>query len=70
MMTYWSLLYDRRTHRYPSCGLSLAKEEIELGARVRLKRDPTWLRRPRDVQEGSGKWSTIIITVGSLEEAR
>ena len=56
--------------RYLSCGLSLAKEEIELGTRIRLKRNPTWLRRPRDVQEGTGKWSTIVITVGFLEEAR
>ncbi|KAJ5981995.1 hypothetical protein N7451_012095 [Penicillium sp. IBT 35674x] len=33
------------TRRYFSCGLSLAKEEIALGTRVRLKGNPTWLRR-------------------------
>lgn len=58
------------TRRYLSCGLGLAREEIELGTRIRLKRDPTWLRRHRDVQDGTRKWSTIVVTVGSLEEAR
>ncbi|KAJ5882711.1 uncharacterized protein N7473_001868 [Penicillium subrubescens] len=58
------------TRRYLSCGLGLAREEIELGSRIRLKRDPTWLRRHRDMQDGSRKWSTIVVTVGSLEEAR
>jgi hypothetical protein len=58
------------TRRYLSCGLGLAREEIELGTRIRLKRDPTWLRRPREVQDGTRKWSTIVVTVGSLEEAR
>jgi hypothetical protein len=58
------------TRRYLSCGLGLAREEIELGTRIRLKRDPTWLRRQRDVQGSTRRWSTIVITVGSLEEAR
>lgn len=58
------------TRRYFSCGLGLARQEIELGTRTRLKRNPTWLRRPRDIEEGAGKWSTIVVTVGSLEEAR
>jgi hypothetical protein len=57
--------------RYVSCGLALAREEIEVGTEVRLKRDPTWLRRPRELQNGIGKkGSTIVVTVGSLEEAR
>jgi hypothetical protein len=56
--------------RYLSCGLALAREEIELGTEVRLKRDPTWLRRPRELQNGARKGSTIVVTVGSLEEAR
>lgn len=43
------------TRRYLSCGLSLAREEIELGTRIRLKRDPTWLRRHADVQEAIRK---------------
>lgn len=58
------------TRRYLSCGLGLAREEIELGTRIRLKRDPTWLRRHRDIQDGTRKWSTIVVTVGSLEVAR
>jgi hypothetical protein len=58
------------TRRYLNCGLVLAREEIELGTRIRLKRDPTWLRRHRDVQDSTRKWSTIVVTVGSLEEAR
>lgn len=58
------------TRRYLSCGLGLAREEIELGTQIRLKRDPTWLRRPREIQDGTRKWSTIVVTVGSLEEAR
>jgi hypothetical protein len=57
------------TRRYLSCGLALAREEIELGTEVRLKRNPTWLRRPKELQNGK-KGSTIVITVGSLEEAR
>jgi hypothetical protein len=54
--------------RYLSCGLSLAREEIELGTAFQLKRDPTWLRSPKEFKDQRG--STIVITVGSLEEAR
>ena len=54
--------------RYLSCGLGLAREEIELGTDYQLKRDPTWLRSPRELRGQKG--STIVITVGSLEEAR
>ncbi|KAJ5454051.1 uncharacterized protein N7458_005007 [Penicillium daleae] len=31
---------------------------------------PQWLWRHRDVQGGTRKWPTIVVTVGSLEEAR
>ena len=58
------------TRRYLSGGLGLAREEIELGTQIRLKRDPTWLRRHRDIQDSTRRWSTIVVTVGSLEEAR
>jgi hypothetical protein len=51
--------------RYLSRGLGLAREEVELGTRIRL-----WLWRHRDVQGGTRKWPTIVVTVGSLEEAR
>lgn len=56
--------------RYRSCGLGLAREEIELGTEFQLKRDPTWLRSSRELQNSNKKGSTIVITVGSLEEAR
>ncbi|KAL1963930.1 hypothetical protein VTN77DRAFT_7736 [Rasamsonia byssochlamydoides] len=56
------------TRRYLANGLGLAREEIELGTKYRLKRDPIWLRNPEDIREQKG--STIVITVGSLEEAR
>jgi hypothetical protein len=56
--------------RYLTVGLGLAQEEIELGTNHRLKRDPTWLRDPRELREGGKKGSTIVVTVGSLEEAR
>lgn len=56
------------TGRYLANGLGLAREEIELGSEYRLKRDPTWLRNPEEIREQKG--STIVITVGSLAEAR
>ncbi|KAL1978960.1 hypothetical protein VTN96DRAFT_7983 [Rasamsonia emersonii] len=56
------------TRRYLANGLGLAREEIELGTEYRLKRDPIWLRNPEEIREQKG--STIVITVGSLEEAR
>jgi hypothetical protein len=36
----------------------------------RLKRDPIWLRNPSKLREGGKKKSTIVVTVGTLEEAR
>jgi hypothetical protein len=56
--------------RYLTLGLGLAREEIELGTNYRLKRDPMWLRDPKALREGDKKGSTIVVTVGSLEEAR
>lgn len=56
--------------RYLSCGLALAREEIELGTKYQLKRTPTWLRSAKELQNSNQKGSTIVITVGSLEEAR
>ena len=56
--------------RYLTCGLGLAREEIELGTEFRLKRNPTWLRSSRELQSNTKKGSTIVVTVGSLEEAR
>ncbi|ODM14627.1 hypothetical protein SI65_09972 [Aspergillus cristatus] len=55
--------------RYLTCGLALAREEIELGTEYQLKRNPTWLRSSRELQNSNQKGSTIVITVGSLEEA-
>jgi hypothetical protein len=56
--------------RYLTLGLGLAREEIELSTNYRLKRDPMWLRDPQELQEEEKKGSTIVVTVGSLEEAR
>lgn len=56
--------------RYLTCGLALAREEIELGTEYQLKRNPTWLRSSKELQNSNQKGSTIVITVGSLEEAR
>jgi hypothetical protein len=56
--------------RYLTLGLGLAREEIELSTNYRLKRDPTWLRDPKELREEDKKGSTMVVTVGSLEEAR
>lgn len=58
------------TRRYLTLGLGLAREEIELGTEYRLKRDPIWLRKPQELKDSEKKGSTIVITVGSLEEAQ
>ena len=58
------------TRRYITLGLGLAREEIELGTEFRLKRDPTWLRRLDKVRFSKKQGSTIVVTVGSLKEAR
>ena len=55
---------------YLTCGLVLACEEIELGTEYQLKRNPTWLRSSKELQNSNQKGLTIIITVGSLEEAQ
>jgi len=57
------------TRRYLNLGLELARREIESGGNLRLKRNPTWLRNPRELRESTLKGSTIVITVGSWEEA-
>lgn len=56
--------------RYLTCGLTLAREEIELGTEYQLKRNPTWLRSSKELQNSNQKGSTIVVTVGSIEEAR
>ena len=55
--------------RYLTCGLALAREEIELGTEYQLKRNPTWLQSSKELHDSNQKGSTIVITVGSLEEA-
>ncbi|EED11665.1 hypothetical protein TSTA_108510 [Talaromyces stipitatus ATCC 10500] len=57
-------------YMYNDQGLALAQEEIELGTPYRLKREPTWLKRAKTIQASNQKFATIVITVGSLEEAR
>ncbi|KAL2005205.1 hypothetical protein VTN00DRAFT_2415 [Thermoascus crustaceus] len=56
---------EKRTREY-----SLTCEEIELGTEYWLKRDPTWLYNPQKLQGSQKKGSTIMITVGSLEESQ
>ncbi|BCR87741.1 uncharacterized protein ACHE_40305A [Aspergillus chevalieri] len=56
--------------RYLTCGLALAREEIELGTEYQLKRNPTWLRSSKELHTSNQKCSTIVITVGSLEARR
>jgi hypothetical protein len=58
------------TRRYLTLGLGMARQEIETGGELRLKRDPVWLRGIQAVASSNRKGSTIVITVGSLEEAR
>ncbi|EED15977.1 hypothetical protein TSTA_010930 [Talaromyces stipitatus ATCC 10500] len=57
-------------YMYNDQGLALAQEEIELGTLYRLKREPTWLKRAKTIQASNQRFATIVITVGSLEEAR
>ena len=56
--------------RYLICGLALARKEIELGTGYQLKRNPTWLWISKELHNSNQKSSTIVITVGSLEEVR
>ncbi|KAI9035227.1 uncharacterized protein KD926_004259 [Aspergillus affinis] len=63
-------VYGVPIRRYLSCGLSLARAKIELGTEYHLKRNPTWLRSLKDLQSSDRKGSTIVLTVGSLDEAR
>jgi hypothetical protein len=51
-------------------GLSLAREEIELQGVFRLKRDPVWLVSPRKLKTRNQRSATIVVTVGSGEDAR
>ena len=51
-------------------GLGLAREEIELQGVFRLKRDPVWLVSPRKLRTRKQQSATIVVTVGSGDEAR
>lgn len=56
--------------RYSASGLTLAQEEIELGGTCTLMRTPTWIKPLTAIQATGQRFSTIVITVGSLEDAR
>ena len=56
--------------RYSVLGLGLAREEIELGGAYTLMRDPTWIKRLEAIQAANQRFSTIIVTVGGLDDAR
>jgi hypothetical protein len=53
-----------------SQGLALAREEIQLGTGIQLMRDPTWLRPIEAIQKQNLQFSTMLITVGSLQIAQ
>ena len=59
-------------HRYMNSenGLSLAREEIELQGVFRLKRDPVWLVSPKKLRTKNQRNATIVVTVGSKDDAR
>ena len=59
-------------HRYMNSenGLSLAREEIELQGVFKLKRDPVWLVSPRKLKTRKQQSATIVVTVGSGDDAR
>jgi hypothetical protein len=56
--------------RYMSLGLGLARQEIETGSEWKLMRNPEWLRNPDVLMGSAQRGSSIVITLGSLEEAR
>jgi hypothetical protein len=58
------------TKRYLTLGLGLARQEIETGSALRLKRDPTWLKSPDSLRNSTQKGSSIVIIIGSLTEAQ
>ncbi|QGA12365.1 hypothetical protein EYB26_000009 [Talaromyces marneffei] len=60
-----------KVHRVPirryinsSNGLELAREEMEIGTPFRLKRDPTWLKRPRALRARRQGFATVVVTIG------
>ncbi|OJD09433.1 hypothetical protein ACJ73_10319, partial [Blastomyces percursus] len=53
-----------------AAGLTLAREEIEMGTDYRLMRNPTWLRPLEAVRDQELHFSTIVITVKGLSDAR
>ena len=59
-------------HRYMNSenGLGLAREEIELQGVFKLKRDPVWLVSPKKLRSRKQQSATIVVTVGSGEEAQ
>ncbi|KAL2004974.1 hypothetical protein VTN00DRAFT_2824 [Thermoascus crustaceus] len=50
-------------------GGELAWEEIELRTEFQLRQNPIWLQNPQKLRGSEQKGSTIVIIVGSLEEA-
>jgi len=56
--------------RYSASGLGLAREEIELGGTCTLMRNPTWIKPIAAIQTNKQRFSTIVITVGGLDDAR
>ncbi len=53
-----------------SHGLEMAREEIEYEMAYKLKRDSTWLKSPRNIRAGGRLFATIVVIVGSKNEAR
>jgi hypothetical protein len=59
-----------RRYMNSSHGLEMAREEIEYETAYKLKRDPTWLKSPRNIRAGGRLFATMVVTVGSKDEAR
>ena len=55
---------------YTTLGLEVARQEIETGRELQLKQVPHWLIGSEARRVRGRKGSTIVITVGSQEEAR
>ena len=51
---------------YLTCGLALAREEIELGTEYQLKRNPAWFQSSEELHNRNQKGSTIVIVTAQL----
>jgi hypothetical protein len=67
---YQLKIHEVPTKQYLTLGLSLARQEIEMGSALRLKQDPTWLKGLESLRNSTQKGSSIMIIIGSLVETQ